>query len=299
MVTIGTLAAVAIDGLAFGVFLALLGVGITLVFGLGEVLNLAIGTFAVIAVLVATWLVGELGLVASALAGLVVVASLGLAIDRTLLDPAYRSTGEQRILLGIFTTLGLTVFLDGFLLNGLNLFTLGNLTIIPGFPFSYTLPLNLPQLSIGGAVVQGSSVVVILIGSVILMALFGFLERTYLGKATRTVFQDETGARLVGVNPRRIRSLIFVLSVTVAGLAGLLWALGHNVSVSSGFRYTTFALIVSIVGGVRSLTGAIAAGLLLGLVNTFASYYIGTYVATVILFSAAILFLLAKPEAIS
>lgn len=298
MVTISTLAAVAIDGLAFGIFLALLGVGITLVFGLGEVLNLAIGTFSVIAVLVATWLVGELGLVASALAGLVVVAALGLAVDRTLLTPAYRSTGEQRILLGIFTTLGLTVFLDGFLLNGVHLFTVGGLTVIPGFSFSYTLPLELPRISIGDAVVQGSSLVVIVVGSVILLVLFAFLDRTFLGKATRTVFQDETGARLVGVNPRPIRSLIFVLSVLVAGLAGLLWALGHNVSVSSGFRYTTFALIVSIVGGVRSLTGAIVAGLLLGLVNTFASYYIGTYVATVILFGAAIVFLLAKPEAI-
>jgi branched-chain amino acid transport system permease protein len=263
------------------------------------VLNLAIGTFSVIAVLVATWLVGEVGLVASAIAGLVAVGALGLVVDRTLLTPAYRSTGEQRILLGIFTTLGLTVFLDGFLLNGLELFTLGNFTVFPGFPFSYTLPLELPRVSLGDAVVQTSSLVVILVGSTVLVILFAFLDRTFLGKATRTVFQDETGAQLVGVHPRRIRTLIFVLSVTVAGLAGLLWGLGHNVSVSSAFRYTTFGLIVSIVGGVRSLTGAIAAGLLLGLVNTFASYYIGTYVATVILFAAAIVFLLAKPEALS
>jgi len=300
MVTVGTMAALAIDGLAFGVFLALLGVGITLVFGLGEVLNLAIGTFTVMAVLVATWVAraGQ-GIVVSALAAVLVVGAVGLAVDRLLLSPSYRSEGEQRILLGIFTTLGLTVFLDGFLINGLDLSRFAGALVIPASPGSYNLSQNLSAITLGGAVIQGSSLVVIAVGAVILAVLFLFLRRTFLGKATRTVFQDERGAHLVGVRPRRIRTLIFVLSVTVAGLAGLLWALGHNVSVSSGFQFTTFALIVSIVGGVRSLSGAIVAGVLLGLVNTYANFFVGSYVATVILFGAAIVFLLAKPEALS
>jgi len=292
--------AIAVDGIAFGVFLALLGVGITLVFGLGEVLNLAIGTFAVMAVLVASWMISSgLGLVVASVIGVVVVAAIGLAADRTLLSPAYRLQGEQRILLGIFTTLGLTVFLDGFLINGINLAFLGGPRLIPAFPASYQLPLDLPTVSVGAAVLRGSSLIVIAVGAVLLAIMFLFLQRTFLGKATRTVFQDEVGAQLVGVEPRRIRTLIFVLSVTVAAVAAIVWALGHQVSVSSGFQFTTFALIVSIVGGVRSLTGAIAAGLLLGLVNQFANFFVGSYVASVILFGAAIVFLLAKPEAIS
>ena len=299
MVTIGTLVAVAIDGLALGVFLALLGVGITLVFGLGEVLNLAIGTFSVIAVLIASWLADGLGLVVAALVGVLVVAGLGLTVDRTLLSPAYRSEGEQRILLGIFTTLGLTVFLDGVLINGIDLSGLADPLVFPAFPASYSLPFDVPSASFGGAIIQTSSLVVIVLGAVILAVIFAFLRMTFLGKATRTVFQDERGAQYVGVRPRRIRTLIFVLSVTVAALAGLLWAIGHNVSVGSAFRYTTFALIVSIVGGVRSLTGAIVAGILLGFINQFANFFVGSYIATVILFSAAIVFLLAKPEALS
>lgn len=300
MVTASTMVAIAVDGIAFGVFLALLGVGITLVFGLGEVLNLAIGTFAVMAVLIASWMISSgLGLVIASVIGVVVVAAIGLAADRTLLSPAYRLKGEQRILLGIFTTLGLTVFLDGFLINGLTLSAIGGPRLIPAFPASYQLPLDLPTVSIGPTILRGSSLVVIAVGTVLLTIMFLFLQRTFLGKATRTVFQDEVGAQLVGVEPRRIRTLIFVLSVTVAAVAAIIWALGHTVSVSSGFQFTTFALIVSIVGGVRSLTGAIAAGLLLGLVNQFANFFVGSYVATVILFGAAIVFLLAKPEAIS
>jgi branched-chain amino acid transport system permease protein len=286
MVTISTLLGVAVDGLAFGVFLALLGVGITLVFGLGEVLNLAIGTFAVMAVLVATVVVESgMGLVVAAVVALVAVAAFGLVVDRTILSLVYRSEGEERILLGIFTTLGLTVFLDGVLINY--------------FPSRYTLPLNVGTVSVGGATLTGGSLVILVVGAVVLAVLFGFLRGTFLGKATRTVFQDETGARLVGVNPRRIRTLIFVLSAAVAGLGGLVFAAGSAVAVANGFQFTTFALIISIVGGVRSLVGAVTAGVLLGLVNQFANFFVGSYIATIILFVTAIVVLLARPEAIS
>ncbi|WP_424009327.1 branched-chain amino acid ABC transporter permease [Haloferax denitrificans] len=286
MVTASTLLGVAMDGLAFGVFLALLGVGITLVFGLGEVLNLAIGTFAVLAVLVATFVVNSgMGLVVAGAVALVVVALFGLVVDRTILSLVYRSDGEERILLGIFTTLGLTVFLDGVLINY--------------FPSRYTLPLDVGTVSVGGATLTGSSLIIVAIGTVVLAVLFGFLRGTFLGKATRTVFQDERGARLVGVNPRRIRTLIFVLSAAVAGLGGLVFAAGSAVAVSNGFEFTTFALIISIVGGVRSLVGAISAGVFLGLVNQFANFFVGSYVATIILFATAIVVLLARPEAIS
>ncbi|WP_372911295.1 branched-chain amino acid ABC transporter permease [Salinigranum sp.] len=286
MVTVSTLLGVAVDGLAFGVFLALLGVGITLVFGLGEVLNLAIGAFAVLTVLVATVVVNAgQGLVVASVVALVTVTAFGLVVDRTLLSLVYRSEGEERILLGIFTTLGLTVLLDGVLINF--------------FPSRYTLPLNVGTVSFGGAILTGSSLAVITIGVVVLAALFAFLRGTFLGKATRTVFQDERGARLVGVNPRKIRTLIFVLSAAVAGLGGLVFAVGSAVSVASGFQFTTFALIISIVGGVRSLVGAVAAGVLLGLVNQFANFFVGSYIATIILFTAAIVVLLVRPEAIS
>jgi branched-chain amino acid transport system permease protein len=300
MVSISTMVAVAIDGLAFGVFLALLGVGITLVYGLGEVLNLSIGVFSVIAVLIASWAMGGgQGPFVAAAIGVFVATAIGLLVDRTLLSMVYRSTGEERILLGIFVTLGLTVFLDGFFINGLDLTWIVGGLAVPSFPGSYSIPVDLPAVSIGITVIRRSSLIVIGVGALALAILFAFLRLTYLGKATRTVFQDEQGAQLVGVNPRRIRSLIFVLSVTVAGIAGVVWAVGQTVTVADGFQYTTFALIVSIVGGVRSLAGAIVAGVLLGFVNQFANFFVGSYVATIILFGAAIVFLLAKPEAVS
>ena len=286
MVSVSTLAAITIDGLAFGASLALLGVGITLVYGLGEVLNLAIGAFAVIAAIAASLLVSDgVALPVAVVAGLGLVGVFGLVIDRTLLSLVYRSEGEERILLGIFTTLGLAVMLEGVLVNFVS--------------SRYSLPLNVAPIDVGTTVVTGTSVVSIVVAAVVLLVLFAFLNRTFLGKATRTIFQDERGAQLVGIDPRKIRTLVFVLSVLVAGLAGLLIAARSNIGVGNAFEFTTFALIVSIVGGVRSLVGAVVAGVLLGLVNTLAGFFIGSYVATIILFGAAIVFLLIRPEVMS
>jgi branched-chain amino acid transport system permease protein len=286
MVTVSTLAALAVDGLSFGATLALLGVGITLVYGLGEVLNLAIGAFAVIAAILAALMRSNgIALPVAILGGLVAVGVFGLIVDRTLLSLVYRSEGEERILLGIFTTLGLTVLLEGVMVNYVS--------------SQYSLDLGLSPIDLGTTVVTGVSVASIIIAGVILAVLFLFLNRTFLGKAARTIFQDERGAQLVGIDPRKIRTLVFVLSAIVAGLAGILAASRSNVSVASSFEFTTFALIVSIVGGVRSLVGAVVAGLLLGLVNQMANFFVGSYVATIILFGSAVIFLLFRPEVMS
>lgn len=279
----GQLLAVAVDAVAFGLFLALLGVGITLVFGLGEVLNLAVGTFAVAAVLVAVGLLeAGLGLAPAVAGGVLAVALLAAVVDRTLLSLVYRSEGDERVLLGIFVTLGLAIALDGLLLGP--------------FPGSYSLPVGFGVVRVGGASLAAASLVTIAVAAVVLVALALFLRRTYLGRAARTVFQNETGAVLVGVEPRRVRSLVFVLSAAVAGVAGLAYAAGATVGVASGFEFTVLALIVSVVGGVRSVPGAAVAGLLLGAVVQFASFLVGTFVAEMLLFVVAVAALLARSE---
>ena len=282
-----TFVEIAIDAVARGLLFALLGAGITLVFGLGNVLNLSLGVFAVIGVVVASQEVLPLAPNAAlaALAAVGAVAVLGLATDRILLSSVYRSEGEERILLGIFATLGLAIMLDGLL--------------FVYYPLSYSLPHGVPSQSLFGVGIRGSTVAIIAVASVVLLALFVFLRKTTLGKATRTVFQDETGAVLCGINPRRIRTLIFVLSVSLAGIAGLLWSVQSPVSAGNAFEFTIFAIIVSIVGGVRNIEGTVAAGLGLGLLWTFGNYYIDAYQAMMLLFAVAVVVLVVRPEEIS
>lgn len=282
----GTLVELAIDGVARGLLFALLGASITLVFGLGNVLNIALGVFSVIAVIVATQVMGVVPSTALAsLAGLAVVGGLGLAVDRTLLSSVYREEGEDRITLGIFVTLGLAIFLEGIL--------------FVFYPLSYSLPHRVPALTVGAIRIRGSTLIVLAVASVLLAGLFVFLTRTYFGSATRTVFQDETGARLCGIDPRRVRTVIFMLSVMLAGTAGLLRSMESAITVAAAFELTVFAIIVSIVGGVRNVRGTVAAGVLLGLVITYGNFFIGAFVSKVILFGVAVVVLVAKPEEIA
>lgn len=275
-----------VDGLTRGFIFAMLGLGITVVFGLGGVLNLAIGVFAVVAVLLAVELLELTGSLPVAILGaLLGVGLLGLVIDRSLLSLVYRSEGEERITLGIFTTLGLAIFLDG--------------VLITEFPSTYSLDHGFPSTTLAGVQVRGASIAVIVFSLVVLALLYYLFSRTYLGKGTRTVLQDETGAVLCGISPRRMRTFVFVLSVVIAAVAGVLYSFISQLDVASGFELTIYALIVSVVGGVTSIVGAVAAGLLLGVVATFASAWIGAYVAELILFGAAIAVLIARPEQIT
>ena len=108
--------AVALDGIVLGLQFGLLGVGMTLVYGLGGVLNLAYGQAAVLAALVvALSLAAGVPALVAAGAGLLVAAAGGVVLDRTLMQPVYRQRGEHRVLLGLLLTLGVAFVIDGLL----------------------------------------------------------------------------------------------------------------------------------------------------------------------------------------
>jgi len=275
-----------VDGVARGVLFSLLGLGITLVFGLGGILNLAIGVFAVIAVLATVVVLGIVSNIIVALAvSILIVVALGLAVDRSVLSLVYRADPNERELLGIFVTLGLSIFIDGFLYMR--------------FPSGYHVPWTPSTVLTAGLAIRSSSIAIIGVGAIVFAAVYVFLDRTYLGSATRTVMQDETGAKLCGIDPRTIRTLVFVVSVLIAAIAGLLYSLNFAVRVSSQFDLGIYAVLVSIVGGVTNVTGTVAAGLFLGILFTFANAWIGSFVANIVVFLVTVGVLLTKSEALA
>lgn len=280
---IETLVAVMIDGMSRGVLLAILGVGITLVFGMAEILNIAQGALAVAGALTLALLTSNgYPLILSAFIAIGVLAIFGLVTDRLVLSRLYKSEGEERILVGIFATLAIGLILEGVMLR------------IRGGDFTVTTGLrNVEILNISITLI---SLVTIAAGSLVLFAVFLFLERTYIGKALRTVTQDETGAHLCGVRPGRMRTIAFVLSTVLAATAGIFQVMISATSVASAFTLTGQALIVSIVGGVRNLVGTVIAGLAIGIVLTVASFLVGTSTALIITYAAAIGVLLVRTE---
>lgn len=272
------------DGIVDGLQLGLLGIGLSLLYGLGGVLNLAHGATAVAAAMVAS-----LGMKAGLPAGVAIVAGVALAaviallMDRTIMRKVYSTEGEHRVLLSLLLTLGTAFVIDGII--------------------GWRYPNEALSLRIGGGAVdvlgvamRRGSLVAAGISVVVLGAITFLLRGTRQGRAIRSIIQDEEGARLVGINPARMRTSIFALSGALAGLVAMTQSMTSPVTVNTGFDFTIEALIVTVVGGLGSASGALLAGILLGIVNAMSSSYIGAYVTSIILLAAAGLTILVKPS---
>lgn len=277
------MSAILFDGIVQGLQLSLLAVGITLIFGLGGILNLAHGQFAVLGGVVAALLLAAGGHPILAAAGGIAAAGVfGILVDRTLLLAAYRYKGEERLLLGLILTLGLSFIIDGYLNYA--------------FPhFALTLQLPLHSVAIGGIIMRTAGLLTSFIAVLVFLGLFAFLRWTLLGKTVRSIIENETGAELCGIDPARTRTLIVCLATMMAGIAGVAQGLFSSLGTEMGPEFTILALLVAVVGGVRSINGTLAAGILLGIVNAFASHYIGAYVAFIILLTVAVLTILVRP----
>jgi branched-chain amino acid transport system permease protein len=273
-----------LDGIVLGLQFGLLAAGLTLVYGLGGVLNLAYGQMAVIAAMAVVFTM-DAGLPALPAVGLALLtgAGLGLLLDLTILRPVYRRRGEARVLLSLLLTLGAAFIVDGFLnwrypLVGLTLRIEGDPIGILGVPMRR------------GSLVASAITIVAMVGLLL------FFHRTTLGRAVRSVIEDEEGARIVGIDPHRMLRLILVLSGVLAGLVAVTRSMVAPVTVTSGFGITVFALIVTVVGGLGSVTGALLAGIILGIINTIAASYIGTFLSLIILLVAAAITILIRPS---
>jgi branched-chain amino acid transport system permease protein len=275
--------AAVLDGIVLGLQFGLLGVGMTLVYGLGGVLNLAYGQIVVLAAMVVaiTLGAGVPALVAAGV-GLLVGAAAGGVLDQTLMRPVYRQRGERRVLLGLLLTLGAAFVLDGLLLwryptGALRLAIGGEAVPILGVP-----------MRVGSLWATGISLLV--------AALLLFLRATTPGRAAHAVIQDEVGARLVGIDPAAVRTLIFTASGALAALVAETRSMTSPVSVTAGFDFTILALIVAVVGGLGNVAGAFLAGVLLGIVSTVSAFYIGQYITTIVLLAAAALTIVVRPR---
>ena len=273
-----------LDGIVLGLQYGLLGVGLTLVYGLGGVLNLAHGQLAVMAAIVAAIAI-DAGAAAgvAALVGIFCAAATGLLLDRTLMQSVYRLRGESRVLLGLLLMLGVAFVIDGFL--------------------EWRYPIQALSLRVGGDPIpifgvnmRVGSLLASAVAILTAIALLAFFRGTATGRAVRSVIQDEEGAQLCGINPSFVRALIFALSGALAGLVAITRSMTAPVTVTEGITLTTLALIVAVVGGLGSVSGAFLAGILLGVVDRVSSFYIGTYVTTVVLLAAAAITIVVRPS---
>lgn len=276
--------AIILDGIVLGLQFGLLAAGLTLVYGLGGVLNLAYGQMAVLSAMVVLFAlnsgVPEIPAVAI---GLVAGGVLGLLFDQTILRPIYRRHGEARVLLSLLLTLGVAFMVDGFL--------------------NWRFPLDALSMNISGGPIEVLGVPMrrgSIVGSAVILVvfalLFAFFRSTALGRAVRSVIEDEEGARLVGIDPSLMLRIILILSGVLAAVVAVTQSMIRPVTVTAGFSITVFALIVTVVGGLGSVAGAFLGGIILGVVSSLATSYIGTFLSLIILLGAAAVTILIRPS---
>ena len=274
-------------GLVLGGTYALAALGLTLQYGIARTMNLAHGEVVVAGAFCAFLLVTAAGI--GPLPGLLLVVPAGFAFSWALYALLFRPlarTAPGRAQLEARTILlsfGLLFLIQGVLLAGFG----GNLT-------SYAY-LNTP-VSLLGVTVAANRLVAFAVAVALGAGLYLAMTRTRWGTALRAVADRPEFAPLVGIDTARAARIAFATGGALAAAAGVVISMYQTFSATAGVVFTMKALIVVIMGGVGNLLGALAAGLLLGLVETFVAVYVDPGLTLAALYGLFLLVLLARPS---
>jgi branched-chain amino acid transport system permease protein len=275
-----------LTGLIIGGMYALTAMGLTLQYGVARIMNLAYGEFVVAAALATYWLFTTHAV--SPLAGLVAALPLAFFLNwliyQVLLLPLVRRARNEGMLEvdSILATFGLLFVVQGILLVSFG-----------GQYFSYSY-LSIP-VSVLGSNLAVNRLIALLFAAVIGTALYLGLTRTRLGTAIRAVAVDPISAQLVAIDVRRASAFAFALGGALVAAGGVLVSMFLTLNASMGVVFTMKALIVVIMGGVGNLMGALAAGLLLGIAETFVARLIDPGLTLAVNYALFLAVLLWRP----
>ena len=274
---------IVLSGLVLGGMYALTSMGLTLQYGVARIMNLAYGEFLVAAAFVAFWFYTEAKM--SPLVGLILAVPLAFvanwAIYRWLLTPLVnraKSRGQLEVD-SILATFGLL-----FIVQGIALIMFG------GQYYSYSY-LSVP-VSILGVPLALNRLLALALAVLIAVGLYLALTRTRTGTAIRAVAVDPNAARLVAIDVATASAFAFALGGALVAAGGVLVSMFLTFNAAMGVVFTMKALIVVIVGGLGNIMGALAVGLLLGIIETAVSRLLDpglTLAATYALFMIALL----------
>jgi branched-chain amino acid transport system permease protein len=276
-----------IDVLSLGGAYALMALGLVIVYGILRLVNFAYGELIMVAGYT-MFLVGGSGLpwLVMAMVAVIMAVIAGIATDYV----AFRPVRAKSVTAVLITSFAFSTLLQN-----------AALLFISPRPQTVPLPALFSQtVTIGGAITPLRNLITIA-AAVILLALFAFLmRRTVLGIAMRAAATNFTMARMLGVPANLIISSAFAISGFLAGVVGLLW-IGRigTVVPGIGLEPLLVAFIATVIGGMRSLSGAVIGGFLLALIDTTLNYTLSQDLLKfrdAFTFSLVILILLWRPE---
>jgi branched-chain amino acid transport system permease protein len=272
-----------INGILLGGVLALLALGLNLIFGVIDVVWIAYADLVMCGMYAVYWLYAVYGwpLPLACLAAIVGVAVLGLLVHLVIIAPILESAPINQLL----ATGGLLFFLQSFA------------TLLFGTDFR-NLGIRLPVLEFSDIYISYARLLAFGVALVGALALYFFLRRTYVGIAVRAISQDRGIMGLMGVDARRVYLVTSAIGGALAGLAACLLALQYDVHPFIGNTFGPLIFMICVLGGLGNMIGGFVAAFVISQIISIGGYYFSTEWAYVLAFTLFIVLMFVRPRGI-
>jgi branched-chain amino acid transport system permease protein len=259
--SIDILIQVALGGLQLGGLYALVAFGLSLIYGVARILNVAHGTLLAVTGVMASLLYEATGWNPAILLAVVVppVFFFGYGFHALLLRPLARRSKYEEVVGTVLITTGALIIMS-------------DLAGLAAGTEQRNIPIASAVLEFGEVIVPTTQIWILLGIALLTLALHLFLKRSWIGRAVRAVTQDPIGAAICGVDSDRAHALTFAVGSGLVAVAGVLYAMTYPVDPYMGFSLTVKAFTIIVVGGIGNLAGALIAGILLGMAESFTAF---------------------------
>jgi branched-chain amino acid transport system permease protein len=274
------------QGLVRGAMYALMGIGLSLIFGILGVVNFAHGEFFMLGTYVMYFVSAALGLpfLAGVVAAALALFVIGVLVERGLLEPLRRRAGRDWLLDSFVLTIGLMVIVQNLALLGFGSRRRGITMMVEG------------NVVIGDVTITYERLAILALAVVIVGLLAAYIRFTATGKAIRATAQHPEAAQTLGIDIHRIYTVAFAIGAALAGAAGALLISIFPAFPTVGYQPVLKSFAVVILGGLGNIPGAIAGGFLLGIVEAYAIFFMSAGWQSVLTPLIIILVLMFRPQ---
>lgn len=277
----------AFSALVLGSLYSLVALGLNLVYGTMRLLNIAHGDLIMVGAYATFWFFTLTGM--SPLVGLPLVAGIAAAIGIILYFSIFQRqlSGIDRVERIEANSLLLFFGVSVILQNTVAM-------MFSGSPRAYQFLDTVYEVS--GLMMTGNRLAILVIAAILLTSVVLFLSRSQYGLSISALIQNQTAARVVGINVSRLQFVSFISGFALAGIAGALVSMTEQISPFMGFPFTIAAFVVIILGGLGNIKGGIIAGMLLGFVEIYVVVLTSANFRSMLIYGLFVGILLLRPE---